>query len=224
MKKKLTKSAQKRQRILDAAAQVFSEKGYGHATLHDIALAAETQAGSLYYHFSSRDHIVREVMSLAMNQPADAVRERIESLEADATVKEKLRVGLIAYLELVLSGNRYVAAYNRIIDQVPEEIRQEYLKHPRAFGKYWQSLIEEGQKTGEICADMDARLLMLHLLGSATWTLQWYDPAGPASPREIAEHLARTFLDGAAARLKDSGDEPRKPELKVVRGKARQKV
>jgi AcrR family transcriptional regulator len=41
-------------KILDAAAEVFSEQGYA-ARLSDIAERAGMKAGSLYYHFDSRE-------------------------------------------------------------------------------------------------------------------------------------------------------------------------
>lgn len=186
---------------------VFSQKGYSEATLKDIAEHAGTQAGSLYYHFASRDHIVREVLFRAMNGPAAAVRELVDSMPPSTSYVERIHQGMIAYLEIILGGDSYVAAYNRIINQVSEEVRLDYLQHPRAFGHFWQDLIEKGQSAGEIRSDFNPRLLMLHLMGSATWTFEWYDPKGSHSPKEIADHLIRAFVEGAAPVQAASGQE-----------------
>ncbi|MSW20533.1 MAG: TetR family transcriptional regulator [Actinobacteria bacterium] len=67
-----TKSERTRTRILDAAAAVFSEQGYG-ARLSDIARHAGIQTGSLYYHFSSREELVDERrLVLAVDELADS--------------------------------------------------------------------------------------------------------------------------------------------------------
>ncbi len=59
----VTKSEQTRRRILDAAALVFSRRGFSGARLSDVAKVANMKAGSLYYHFASREELVAEVMT-----------------------------------------------------------------------------------------------------------------------------------------------------------------
>jgi len=46
-----------RQRILDAATEVFSEKGYHGAAVDDIVKASQTSKGSFYFHFPSKQDI-----------------------------------------------------------------------------------------------------------------------------------------------------------------------
>ena len=46
-----------RQRILDAATEVFSEKGYHGAAVDDIVRASQTSKGSFYFHFPSKQDI-----------------------------------------------------------------------------------------------------------------------------------------------------------------------
>jgi AcrR family transcriptional regulator len=77
-----TKSARTRRRILDAAAEVFSEQGYG-ARLSDIADRAAMKTGSLYYHFDSREDLVAEVLALGIDGSWDQV--------ASALVRSRVR-------------------------------------------------------------------------------------------------------------------------------------
>lgn len=46
-----------RQRILEAALQVFSTKGYHEARMDDIVAAAEASKGAIYFHFPSKERI-----------------------------------------------------------------------------------------------------------------------------------------------------------------------
>lgn len=46
-----------RQRILDAAVQVFSSKGYHEARMDEIVEVAESSKGSVYFHFPSKEKI-----------------------------------------------------------------------------------------------------------------------------------------------------------------------
>src|SRR5690349_6939769 len=52
------KSDLKRKAIIEAAARVFKNKGYAEATLSEIGRKAGTFAGSIYYHFSSKEELV----------------------------------------------------------------------------------------------------------------------------------------------------------------------
>src|SRR3954451_4366808 len=75
-----TKSERTRQRILDAAAEVLDERGYAEARLTDIAAGAGMQAGSLYYHFSSRDELVGEILRLGIENSWDLVAAAVAGL------------------------------------------------------------------------------------------------------------------------------------------------
>jgi len=52
------KSEISRGQILDAAARMLRRQGYGNTTLRKIAEVAGIQAGSIYYHFASKDEIM----------------------------------------------------------------------------------------------------------------------------------------------------------------------
>jgi len=196
--------AEKYKKILDAAAAVFRRKGYAQATLADIARAAGTQAGSLYYYFQGREHLVGEVLAIAMLQTSERVISAVNAMPAGSTVEEKIKVGLREHLSTILQRTDYTGAYERIIDQVPVHVKQKYLALPRAYANFWRELFAEGQGSGEIRSDIDATLLRLQVLGAVTWSLKWFNPALGKSPVEIADHLVEVFLYGALTQTSKS--------------------
>ena len=69
-----------RQRILDAATDVFSEKGYHGAAVDDIVKASRTSKGSFYFHFPSKQDIFfslvdRFIVSLARSAETAIAQE-----------------------------------------------------------------------------------------------------------------------------------------------------
>ncbi|MCW2784746.1 MAG: HTH-type transcriptional repressor KstR2 [Marmoricola sp.] len=52
-----------RAQILDAAAELFSEQGYGAATTRQIADAVGVRQASIYYHFSNKQEILAELLA-----------------------------------------------------------------------------------------------------------------------------------------------------------------
>ena len=55
-----SRSAVGRDGVLDIAARLFREQGYGSVSLRKIAEAAGIKAGSIYYHFGSKEALVME--------------------------------------------------------------------------------------------------------------------------------------------------------------------
>src|SRR5512136_1269902 len=62
-----------RQRILDAAAEVFAEHGFGGAGVDEIARRAGVNKAMLYYHIGDKAALFGEVVSAIVGRIADAV-------------------------------------------------------------------------------------------------------------------------------------------------------
>ncbi len=69
----------RQQRILDAAFQVFSRKGYRDASVDDIAGVSGTSKGGVYFHFPSKEAIFLALL----NRTTSRLLEKIESALAD---------------------------------------------------------------------------------------------------------------------------------------------
>lgn len=194
---KLEKSARKRCMILDAAAKAFAERGYA-ATLNEIAEAAGTQAGSLYYYFASREVLIDEVIRISMTSVSTPVREAIESLPEGASWLEKIATGLRAHVYSQMEHHHYGLAYLKIIDQVPPEIQRRYLVLPREYAIFWREMFDAAQAAGEIHPDLSTRMIRRLMFGSLNNALRWYSPVRGYSPKEIADNICQIYLYGMA--------------------------
>jgi AcrR family transcriptional regulator len=194
-----TKSARTRQRILDAAAVCFSELGYAGVTLRDIADRAKMKAGSLYYHFDSKDELVEEVLRVGLATAVDATRKAVEALGRGANSIAKLRAAIAAHLATILAESDYASADLRILGQVPEPIRARHLKQQREYGAFWASLFRKAVDSGQLRADLDLSVVRMLVLGALNWSVEWYREDG-RTPAEIAAHLSAMILDGLLAK------------------------
>ena len=87
------KSDETRSRILEAALELFRERGFEATTMRDIARACEIAPGATYYHFDSKEAIVLAFYELAKD-------EMSEPLEKVAKGSKDLRQGLRAVLDI----------------------------------------------------------------------------------------------------------------------------
>lgn len=190
-----------RQRILDAAAKVFRDEGYAGARLADIAAVAGLQgAGSLYYHFASRDALVEEVLRAGVAHTVDLVKRAVEALPAEATAGERLRVAMRSHLLCVLSIGDYTSANIRIFGQVPAAIRRKHLVAQRRYGAYFRELFEAARAAGEIRADVDLSVIRMLTFGAMNWSVEWFDPKGVSAEQVAAEFVGMVFDGISTAR------------------------
>lgn len=68
-----------RQRIVEAADQLFYHRGYNQTSFSDIAQAAELSRGNFYYYFKSKD----EILSAVIARRRDQLCARLESWSRD---------------------------------------------------------------------------------------------------------------------------------------------
>jgi AcrR family transcriptional regulator len=71
------RATSRQERILDAALDVFAERGYQQATVDDIAGVARTSKGGIYFHFPGKDAIFLALLDRSANLLLARVGERI---------------------------------------------------------------------------------------------------------------------------------------------------
>ena len=210
------KSDVTRQRILDAAARVFSERGYSGTRLTDIAARAGLQAGSLYYHFDSREKLIDEIMHLGTRRTHAAAVERLAALPPDASPLRRLETLIENHLLLGLEQSDYSSASIKLIWQVPADIRERQLVEQRAYGALWRDELEKARAAGAIRSDLNLSTVRMMIAGALNWATDWYKPAGD-SPARLARDLVEMVLHGLARAPGREGDAVGDPSPSVSR-------
>lgn len=170
------KSARTRQRILDAAAQVLSRKGYAGTRLTDVADVAGVQAPAIYYYFGSRDDLVEEVMWEGAHRVRMHVEEVIGGLDDAVSPLDRILAGVEAHLRYELQISDYATASIRNAGQVPEHLRVRPAAEEAAYSRIWRDLFTAAQDAGQLRPDVDLNIFRLLLLGSMNWAVEWWNP------------------------------------------------
>ncbi len=142
------KAAASRQRILDCAARLFRANGYAATALGDIAAASGLRTASLYYHFASKEDLVREVLRISAARTFDAARAAVAALPADARFDDRLAAAIAAHLDELLGHADYTSADLRIVNQVPDAVRRDVLPIRRDYADWWSPF---GSSSTGIC-------------------------------------------------------------------------
>lgn len=198
MAKKLPKSAHSQKRVLDAAAKIFRDFGYAGTTMRAIAEEADLQAGSIYYHYKSKDELIGAVLDIGINAVTDSVKHAMDSLPEDADGFTRIETAIRAHLTAIIEFGDYTLATRRVFGQVPEAIRAKNLKLRDSYAAMWQQILEAAQRSGELRTDASLTLARLFILGALNWTVEWYKPGG-RSIAQVAHEFAGLITSGLRA-------------------------
>lgn len=171
-----SKSTGTRKRILDAAAQVLSSKGYAGMRLSEVAEVAGLQAPAIYYYFPSREDLIEEVMWAGLADMRQHLSDTLDQMAPDAPAMERIMVAVEAHLRHVLEISDYTTASIRNAGQVPDGIRKRHLKEEKEYGEIWRRLISEAVDDGDIRSDLDPYVAQMLVLGSLSWAVEWWTP------------------------------------------------
>ena len=197
------KSEVGREGILDAAASLFRQRGYGAVSLRSIAQAAGIKAGSIYYHFASKDEIVTEILNAGILAVHAEVVAAVAAVPAWESADVIVRAALCGHLRTLLEHGDYTSANVRIFGQVPLAVRDANLSARRGYEKYLDVLLSKLQADGAIRSDVNIGRFRLMLIGALNATLEWFDPA-KGSAEELADDYADAFLYGILNQTEDS--------------------
>jgi AcrR family transcriptional regulator len=104
-----------RERILEAAVEVFAEKGFPGASTREIARRAGTNQGLITYHFRSKDELWRAAAERIFEGLGERLAERLGALEL-ADPRERAREAIREYV-------RFAAAHPELFRIMVDEGR-----------------------------------------------------------------------------------------------------
>ena len=127
-----SRAAATRQKIIDAAVELFTDRGFSETGLNDITTRAGTTTGAFYYHFDSKEALAAAITQQGWPK-AWAVFARCT--ESPAPGLENVIVMTFALSDLMKSDKSvWIANHlNQALGQLSEEGRQGFQQRATAF-------------------------------------------------------------------------------------------
>ncbi len=192
---KATKAEISRERVLAAAAKIFSDRGYAGTTMRTVAKEVGLQAGSLYYHYRSKEELIEAVLDLGINGVSATVRGAIAALPPTASGRLIIETAVAAHLKGVVGFGAYALSARRVLGQVPAHVRRKHVRLRDAYGEFWLELLQSAHRSGDLRGDVDTRLARTFILGALNSAVDWYNPQGKALD-EVAMQFSLLISDG----------------------------
>ncbi len=181
-----------REDILDAAAQVFRQKGFHGASMSDIAGVVNLQKASLYHHVSSKQEILLALLDRALGMLTDHIAGIARQ---SIPVDQKLRQMIHAYLSALADNSDLSAVLLFEHRSLDKKSHARHVPQRDKFEALWRDVINEGVRSKIFeCADVE--MAVRALMGVMNWTLTWYRPEGSKSIEQIADGYADLLFHG----------------------------
>jgi AcrR family transcriptional regulator len=185
-----------RNEILDASAQIFSQKGYHGTSMQDIAIAVNLQKASLYHHVSSKQEILFDLLNRGLDILITQVEEAVDE---PGSPDERLRRATCAYLTTMTEYQDLASVLLLEYRSLEPDYHDRHIPRRDRFEQIWRDLIREGMEDGIYTCDHPS-LSARALLGVLNWTVTWFRNDGPLSAEEIADQISNLFLMGLITR------------------------
>ncbi len=152
-------------RILAAAEELFSRRGFDAVSMNDIAEAADVSKANIFHHFESKNALYHAVVR---NACADSI-ERLQQLQhEDSAVPGQLADFAGKHLKSLLEHDRVSRLILReLLSEKGARHAQELAE--KVFGENFAALVEivrTGQRRGELRADLDPAMIATLLIGA----------------------------------------------------------
>lgn len=174
---------ERREAILDRAAELFAQSGFLGATVSGIARACDASKSLLYHYYRSKEDVLFGVMSSHIDL---LVGDVIEASNGPGTARERLRDLLRRFMKHYVGAAARQKVLLNDLNYLPEDRRQEIVVKQRRIVDAVQELLVAIDET---LADKpeEARARTMLLFGMINWTSNWYRADGAISPDRLAD-------------------------------------
>ncbi|HEV2583748.1 MAG TPA: TetR/AcrR family transcriptional regulator [Ktedonobacteraceae bacterium] len=179
--------------IVAAAAELFARDGFGATSLDDIASVLGVTKGALYYHVRNKEEILRLIYLTVLTASEEPLRKIVEE---DLPPGEKLRRAVEHHVVVAADRSPAMTVFYREHPHLTGPFSKEILLRKKAYERFFEQIIEEGQAAGVFHADIDHKIATFGLLGMCNWLSQWYRAEGQYTPQQIADMFMRMIGEG----------------------------
>jgi AcrR family transcriptional regulator len=185
----------KRNAVLQAAAQLFNERGFHATSLDDIAARLNVTKPTLYYYVKNKDEILLQCVSQGLQMTLEGIEA---SRQAGGNAVDQLRACMQVYADIVMQP--FGMCLIRVGDEeVPEPSRTELRRMKSEIDHAFRRLVAQGVQEGSL-APCDPKMSAFMIAGALSWIGRWYQPGGEYTPEQVAQQCIATLCDGVLRR------------------------
>jgi len=186
------KNSTKKEVIIEKASKLFREKGFGAASMRDLAEHVGVEAASLYNHIQSKSEILQAICFRVANE----FMTNLEAVEAShqSTLK-KMESIIRVHIRMMLDQYEFVYIADHEWRHLAEPYLSNFLNQRRGYRKRLGDLIEEGISRGEMKA-IEPYTAVLVILSAISGIDSWQRSRKSTSAEALESNMVRFLIEG----------------------------
>lgn len=181
----------RKEEIINAASQLFKEKGFSAVTMRDIASSMGMKAASLYNHIQSK----QEILKLIIISLAETFTEgmRIIRSSGESSV-DKVKKIIALHVRITVNNTSGMASLNNDWMHLEDQLKY-YLSLRVNYEMNFRNIIQEGIDHDEFI-DSDADIILFSILSTLRSLYLWIPQMEDLDTDELAGSLSSVLLKG----------------------------
>jgi AcrR family transcriptional regulator len=178
--------------IIEAALQLFLERGYDNTPLSAVAERMGLTKAGVYHHFATKEDLLFMAHRRAMERQ---LLPLFVEAEAEPNPEQRLRIFIFKHarmLALEPTAGLLIREARRLAPEHLAEIKKTW----RRGLKLLRDAIAELQALGRCRTDVKPTQAAFAAIGMTNWISFWFDPERPQSADEVAHTMQILFMDG----------------------------
>ncbi len=177
-------------RLIQAAAQLFKEKGYGRTTVRDLAAQVGILSGSLFHHFPNKEAILRTVAQEGIYRVIADIEYSLQNVEDP---REQLKV-------LIRSEGRAIhgqdnPGFQLLVPEwrsLSEESQSHVLTLRQTYENIWRDVLDRLFAQGLV--KVEGNFLRHFLRGALIESSNWFDAKGELSLKGLEDKIFQVVV------------------------------
>ncbi|HEV9036551.1 MAG TPA: TetR/AcrR family transcriptional regulator [Puia sp.] len=182
----------KKEVIIEKASRLFREKGFGAASMRDLADHVGVEAASLYNHIQSKSEILQTICF----RVANAFMSNLESVETSAQpILKKMESIIRLHIRMMLDQYEYVYIADHEWRHLPEPYLSNFLNQRRNYRKRLGDIIEDGITRGEI-KTIEPYTAVLVILSAISGIDSWQRSRKSTTAEALEANMVKYLIEG----------------------------
>ena len=186
------KNSTKKEVIIEKASKLFREKGFGAASMRDLAEHVGVEAASLYNHIQSKAEILQTICFKVANEFMTNL-EQVET--SNQTTIRKMEAIIRLHIRMMLDQYEYVYIADHEWRHLPEPYLQNFLSQRRSYRKRLGDIIEEGISKGEM-KHIDPYVAVLIILSAISGIDSWQRSRKSTGAEALEANMVKYLIEG----------------------------
>ncbi len=186
------KNSTKKEVIIEKASKLFREKGFGAASMRDLAENVGVEAASLYNHIQSKAEILQTICFKVANE----FMSNLEAVESsDQNTIKKMEAIIRLHIRMMLDQYEYVFIADHEWRHLPEPYLSNFLNQRRNYRKRLGDIIDDGITKGEM-KNIDPYVAVLTILSAISGIDSWQRSRKSTNAEALETNMVKYLIEG----------------------------